>query len=277
MTVKDIQPFKFLNNQTMLTDIISFRWIDLIDILLVSALVYELYRLLKGSNVMRIFWAVVIIIAAWRVVDAFNMRLSGAILSAIINVGLIALVVVFQPEIRKFLLMVGTKTHLDGNVWRRLRFWHNNMQSAKRNNYDAYIQACMHMSSSKTGALIIFRRQNELDEIIQTGQTVDAPVSAPLLEALFFKNSPLHDGAVIAKGNRILAARCILPVTQRTDIDPNLGLRHRSAIGISEQLDVISVVVSEETGAISYVVNGEIHHDVSASELQRFLEENGEY
>lgn len=260
----------------MFADIITFRWTDLIDILLVSLLVYELYRLLKGSNVMRIFWSVVIIIIAWRIVDAFNMRLSGAILGAIVNVGLIALVVVFQPEIRKFLLLVGTKTQLNESLWRRLFFWRTKIQSANRVNYDAYIQACMHMSASKTGALIIFQRRNELDEIIQTGQHIDAPVSAPLLETLFFKNSPLHDGAVLVKGDQILAARCILPVTQRNDVNPNLGLRHRSAIGISEQLDVISVVVSEETGAISYVMDGEIHHNVSASDLQRFLEQNGQ-
>lgn len=259
----------------MISDIITFRWIDLIDIVLVSMLVYELYRLLKGSNVMRIFWTVVAIIIAWRIVDAFNMRLSGAILGAIVNVGLIALVVVFQPEIRRFLLKVGTKTQIGDSVWKRIRFWRNHMQASNRTNYDAYIQACMHMSSSKTGALIIFQRQNELTDIINTGQTIDAPVSAPLLEALFFKNSPLHDGAVIVKGETILAARCILPVTSRTDIDPNLGLRHRSAIGVSEQLDVISVIVSEETGAISFAVDGEIHHNVSPVELQNYLEKNG--
>lgn len=258
----------------MLSDIITFRWIDLIDIVLVSALIYELYRLLKGSNVMRIFWAVVIIIIFWRIVDVLNMRLSGAILSAIVNVGLIALVVVFQPEIRRFLLRIGTKTQLGDSTWKRIRFWLRQNQSNTRTNYDAYIQACMHMSASKTGALIIFQRQNELLEIINTGQRIDAPVSAPLIEALFFKNSPLHDGAVIVKGETILAARCILPVTSRTDIDPNLGLRHRSAIGVSEQLDVISVTVSEETGAISYAVDGEIHHNVSPVELQHFLEEN---
>ena len=256
----------------MISDIITFRWIDLIDILLVSILIFQCYRLLRGSNVMRIFWAVVIIVVAWRVVDAFSMRLSGAILGAIVNVGLIALVVVFQPEIRKFLLMMGTKTRIGESTWHSFRFWRNNMRSQNRVSYDAYIQACMHMSASKTGALIIFCRQNDLSEIIQTGQRIDAPVSAPLLEALFFKNSPLHDGAVIVKGETILAARCILPVTQRNDVDPGLGLRHRSAIGVSEQLDVVSVVVSEETGAISYIVDGEIHHDVSAMELQRFLD-----
>lgn len=258
----------------MFSDIISFRLIDLIDIVIVSLLVYELYNLLKGSNVMRIFWTIVIIIIAWRIVDAFNMRLSGAILGAIVNVGLIALVVVFQPEIRRFLLKVGTKTQLDDSTWKRIRFWRTHIRNNNRTNYDAYIQACLHMSSSKTGALIIFQRQNELLEIINTGQRIDAPVSAPLLETLFFKNSPLHDGAVIVKGETILAARCILPVTSRTDIDPNLGLRHRSAIGVSEQLDVISVIVSEETGAISYAIDGEIHHNVSPAELQNYLEQN---
>ena len=132
----------------------------------------------------------------------------------------------------------------------------------------------MHMSQSKTGALIIFKRKNELDDIIATGERIDATTSAALLEALFFKNSPLHDGAVIVRKNTILAARCILPVSSNNQIDPNLGLRHRSAIGISEQIDVISVVVSEETGAISYVVDGQIHHDVTPVELRQFLEKN---
>lgn len=256
----------------MFFDIIQVRWTDIIDILLVSTLVYQLYRLVKGSNVMRIFWAVLIIIVAWRIVDALNMRLSGAILGAVVNVGLIALVIVFQPEIRKFLLLVGTKTQLGDSALQRFLFWKRNIKGKSSVNFDPYIQACMHMSASKTGALIIFRCLNEVEDIIATGERIDAKASAALLEALFFKNSPLHDGAVIVNGNQILAARCILPVTSRTDIDPNLGLRHRSAIGVSEQLDVVSVVVSEETGAISYVYNGEIHHNVTASELRQFLE-----
>lgn len=256
----------------MFSDIINIRWIDIIDILVVGILVYQLYRLLKGSNVMRIFWAIIVIIIAWWIVDALNMRLSGAIIGAVVNVGLIALVIVFQPEIRKFLLLVGTKTQIGDSTWKRFMFWRHNIKSKNDVNFAPYIQACMHMSSSKTGALIIFRRQNEVEDIIATGQRIEATASSALLEALFFKNSPLHDGAVIVQGNKILAARCILPVTSRTDIDPNLGLRHRSAIGVSEQLDVVSVVVSEETGAISYVTGGEIHHDVSAAELRHFLE-----
>ncbi len=253
----------------------KFHITDLIDILLVAALFYEIYRWAKGTNVIRIFWAIIIIYILWRVTDALSMRLSSSILGQVINIGLIALIIVFQPEIRKFLLFVGTKTQLSGNSFRkRVLFWRHNIQNSSTINFDPYVQACMHMSASKTGALIIFKRQNEVEELVNTGERINATTSAALLEALFFKNSPLHDGAVIVKGNTILAARCILPVTSRIDIDPNLGLRHRSAIGVSEQIDVISVVVSEETGAISYVFEGEIHHNVTPAQLRQFLEAN---
>ena len=251
----------------------AFHLIDLIDILLVAALVYYIYRIIKGTNIMLIFWALVIILIAWRTADLLGMRLLGALLSSIAGVGLIALVVIFQPEIRRFLLFLGTKTQIDESWLKRLRFWKHNIQSVKGNvNYEAYINACMHMSQSKTGALIVFKRRNEVEEIIATGERIDALASSPLLEALFFKNSPLHDGAVIVHGNDILAARCILPVTSRLDIDPNLGLRHRSAIGVTEQLDVLAVIVSEETGAISYALDGQIHHNISPVQLRQALE-----
>ena len=252
----------------------EIRLIDVIDILMVAALVYELYRLLKGTNVLRIFWAVLVIWIAWKVFDLLNMRFSSSILGGIMSIGLIALVVVFQPEVRKFLLLIGTKTQLSGDtISKRLQFWRSG--AAKRNgiNYEPYIQACMHMSASKTGALIIFQRSNSVEELVRTGEVLNALTSSALLEALFFKNSPLHDGAVIVKGNTILAARCILPVTARIDIDPNLGLRHRSAIGVTEQLDVVSVIVSEETGAISYAIGGEIHHAVTPVQLRQALEQ----
>jgi len=247
--------------------------IDVIDILLVATLVYYIYRLVKGTNIILIFWALLILLVIWRAADLLGMRLLGAILSSIVSVGLIALIIIFQPEIRRFLLFVGTKTQLDESFWKRIRFWKHNIQNNKQSvNYEAYINACMHMSQSKTGALIIFKRRNEVDDLVTTGERIDALASSPLLEALFFKNSPLHDGAVIVRGNLILAARCILPVTSRLDIDPNLGLRHRSAIGVTEQLDVLSVIVSEETGSISYALNGEIYHDISLVELRQALE-----
>ena len=250
----------------------ALRVIDIFDILIVATLVFYIYRMSRGTNVMLIFWALLILLVAWRIADVLEMRLLGAILSAVASVGLIALVVIFQPEIRKFLLFLGTKTQLNESLWKRLQFWRHNMNARQTVNYEAYINACMHMSQSKTGALIVFKRQYEVEEIINTGERIDALASSALIEALFFKNSPLHDGAVIAHGNSLLAARCILPVTSRLDIDPNLGLRHRSAIGVTEQLDVLSVIVSEETGAISYALGGQIHHDVTPVELRQALE-----
>ncbi|MBR1517041.1 MAG: diadenylate cyclase [Bacteroidales bacterium] len=250
------------------------RFVDILDILLVAFLLYECYRLARGTNVMRIFWTIVALYVLWRVVDLLGMRLSSEILGAIMGAGLLAIVVVFQPEIRKFLLMLGTKAspELRLRMVKRLFARGADMPRAKTN-LDPYIQACMHMSATKTGALIIFKRENSLDDIIATGERIDAVVSSALLETLFFKNSPLHDGAVLVSANTVLAARCILPVTDRTDVDPNLGLRHRSAIGVTEQLDVVAVVVSEETGAISYAFDGEVYHDVSPIVLRKFLEE----
>jgi uncharacterized protein (TIGR00159 family) len=210
---------------------------------------------------------------AWRVFDILNMRFCSQIFGGIMSIGLIALVIVFQPEIRKFLLLIGTKTQLTGDtVFKRFQFWKSDVNKRSGVNLEPYIQACMHMSQTKTGALIIFKRSNEVEELIRTGETINAVVSSALLETLFFKNSPLHDGAVIVSGNQVLAARCILPVTSRLDIDPNLGLRHRSAIGVTEQLDVLAVIVSEETGAISYALEGEIHHSVGLVQLRHALE-----
>ena len=250
----------------------EIRVIDVFDVVIVAGLVYWLYRLVKGTNVMLIFWALVILLVVWRIADMLGMRLLGAILGSVTSVGLIALVVIFQPEIRKFLLFLGTKTQLDQSLWKRLHFWRHSIQNQGGVNYEPYVNACMHMSQSKTGALIIFRRQNEVEELVQTGERIEAPSSSALIETIFFKNSPLHDGAMIVRGNMILAARCILPVTSRLDIDPNLGLRHRSAIGVTEQLDVMAVIVSEETGAISYAIGGEIHHGVTPVELRQALE-----
>ena len=250
----------------------QIHFIDILDVLIVAFFIYQLYRLLKGSNVMRIFWAVVIIYIAWRIFVLLGMRLCSEILGGIMSIGLIALVIVFQPEIRKFLLMVGTKTQLTGDTFKkRFAFWRTGVQKRPATVLEPYIQACLHMSQSKTGALIIFKRSNAVDELVATGERINAIASSALIETLFFKNSPLHDGAVIVNGNEILAARCILPVTARIDIDPNLGLRHRSAIGVTEQLDVVSVIVSEETGAISYAIEGEIHHNVSPVQLQNAL------
>lgn len=251
------------------------RVVDVLDVAIVAVVVYYLYRMVRRTNVMVIFWALIVMLAGWIVARGLGMRLLGALLGAVANVGLIALVVIFQPEIRKFLLILGTKTQIDQNLWQRLQFWRHRTQSSTTANYEAYVGACMHMSQTRTGALIVFKRHNEVEELVATGQRIEATASSALIEALFFKNSPLHDGAVIAQRGQIVAARCILPVTSRLDIDPSLGLRHRSAIGVTETLDVVSVVVSEETGAISYAVGGELHHNVSPVELRQTLEHYG--
>ena len=252
---------------------LNIRFVDILDVFMVAVLVYYLYRMLKGTNIIRIFWALLIMYIAWRIFAALGMRFCSQILGGIMSIGLIALVIVFQPEIRKFLLFIGTKTQVTGDTLaKRLQFWRSDVNKHSGTNFEPYIQACMHMSQSKTGALIIFKRSNEVEELVRTGETINAVASSALIETLFFKNSPLHDGAVIVSGNQVLAARCILPVTSRTDIDPNLGLRHRSAIGVTEVLDVLSVIVSEETGAISYALGGQIHHDISPVELRQALE-----
>ena len=252
----------------------TITFVDIIDIFLVAFLAYQIYKAVRGTNVLRIFWALIIIYVLWQVSSLFGMRLTSTILGQFISIGLILLIIVFQPEIRRFLLLVGTKTTIDGDsLLKRFRFWKKSMADQQNSiELEPYIQACMHMSQSKTGALIVFIRQNEADDIIKTGERIDAIVSSALLETLFFKNSPLHDGAVIVKGNQVLAARCILPVSSNNSIDPNLGLRHRSAIGVTEQLDVVSVIVSEETGAISYAVGGQIFHDVTPVQLRHYLQ-----
>lgn len=229
---------------------------------------------MRGTNVIRIFWAIVVIYLGWLVTSRLRMRFTSEILGQFVNIGFLALIIVFQPEVRRFLLLVGTKTQIGGDSARkRILFWRRNIGSNSVN-LDPYIQACMHMSQQKVGALIIFLRQNESSEIIATGERIDATASAALIETLFFKNSPLHDGAVIVRGNNIIAARCILPVSSNNSIDPNLGLRHRSAIGMTEQNDSIAVIVSEETGAISYAEAGVIRHDVSPLQLRQFLEKS---
>lgn len=248
--------------------------IDVIDIVLVALLIYEVYRMLRGTNALRIFWAIVVIYVAYLLTSLLNMRLSAGILGQVVSIGLIALIIIFQPEIRRLLLLVGTKTSIAGDSTRkRFMHWRRHITNNDRSvNIEPYIQACMHMSQSKTGSLICFIRQNDVSDLIATGERLDALASSALIENIFFKNTPLHDGALFVKGNTLVAARCILPVSSNNTISASLGLRHRSAIGVTEQSDVVSVIVSEETGAISYAVEGVIHHDVSPVQLRQFLE-----
>ena len=254
-----------------ITGFIQIRWIDVIDILLVALLLYELYKLLKGTVAINIFFGIVAVVLIWQVVNALQMELLSKILGAFISVGFIALIVIFQPEMRRFLLALGTSTFMR-KKGRRFLFWRFNIDTYPGIDANAIVMACNHMSEMKQGALLILARKNELKQYINTGEVMEARLSAPLLENIFYGHGPLHDGAVIINENIISAAGCILPVSGNTEIPKRLRLRHRAAVGITEVSDAIAIVVSEETGKISYSLGGKLMPKVSIAELKSFLE-----
>ena len=247
---------------------IQVRVFDIIDILLVALLFYWFYRILKGTSAISIFLGIVAIFLIWQVVKALQMELLSSILGAFVSVGFIALIIIFQPEIRRFLFTIGSQAK-ERKLTQKFKFLRvgNNDQL----DTEALTKACLNMSEIKQGALILLTRKNNLDDIVSTGVIVNADLSHPLIENIFFKNSPLHDGAMIIRNNRIMAARCILPVSQKTNIPGHYGLRHRAAIGVTEVNDCIALVVSEETGNISMVTNGDIR-TVNPSGLKELIE-----
>jgi diadenylate cyclase len=255
----------------LLVGLFTLRIVDIIDIILFAILLYEIYNLVKGTAAIRIFIGIIAVYLIWKVVKTLQMQLLTEILGQFISVGVIALIVVFQPEIRQFLLLVGN-TKIIENQRKRFFFWRFKLDNPVNLNIDKIVKACQKMSDTRTGALIIITQQNELAQYIATGQAVDAKVSEVLLETIFFKNSPLHDGAVIVTGDYIRAARCILPVSNKATIPPNYGLRHRAAVGITEKSDAIAIVVSEERGRIAYAAEGRLTEGVSPSDLSTFLE-----
>ena len=240
----------------MLDLFIQIRIVDIIDIALVALLLFGLYRLLKGTAAISIFIGIVSIFLIWQLVNALQMELLTAILGAFVSVGFIALIIIFQPEIRRFLFTIGAKTS-NGDI-KLLHLFSRRRKSDIALDTDSICQACISMSNIKQGALIVLTRKNTLADIVLTGVTIEAEISKPLIENIFFKNSPLHDGAMIITDNKIVAARCILPVTNNSEIPGHYGLRHRAAVGVSESNDCIVLVVSEETGAISLVKEGKI-------------------
>ena len=247
---------------------IQFSVFDIIDIILVAALFFGLYRLLKGTSAMSIFIGIVAIFLIWQLVKFLQMKMLTAILGAFVSVGFIALIIIFQPEIRRFLFTIGTQAQ-EGKLTQRFKFLRVTGNAGL--DVDSITKACQNMSDIKQGALILLTRKNNLDDIVATGVVVNADISHSLIENIFFKNSPLHDGAMIIRNNRITSARCILPVSNKTNIPGHYGLRHRAAIGVTEVNDCIALVVSEETGNISMVTGGEIQ-TVKASELKELIE-----
>jgi uncharacterized protein (TIGR00159 family) len=250
----------------------NFTWTGVLDIFFVLVLLYEAYRFIKGSGAGKIFIGLLTIVVLWRLMDYLHLPLTASILGGIVNVGVIAIFIIFQPEIRRFLQLFNTRTFLERSKkdFSFLGFLFKDSAKSKLN-ISSIEEACSQMSKSFTGALIVITRDNKLEYPISTGQLIDSIISASLLENIFYKNSPLHDGAVIISHNKIVAARCILPVSANPKIPVSLGLRHRSAVGITEQTDALAIVVSEQTGGISFIKAGQIQRNITAEKLSEIL------
>ncbi|MFC2113719.1 diadenylate cyclase CdaA [Bacteroidota bacterium] len=256
-------------------DFLEFRLLDLIDVLLVGILIYFLYKLLRGTIAANIFIGLLSIYFVWLVVKALNMKLLDTILGQFIGVGVVLVLIVFQQEIRKFLLIIGQNNIFVKNFKAAsLLPWNWKFNPAIGINYSELLKACGQLSKSSTGALIVITKSSELRGFASSGTGIDGDLSVKLLTSIFFKNSPLHDGAVIVVKNKIKAASCILPVSEDNKIPDQLGLRHRAAMGISEQSDAIAIAISEESGKISMAINGQLQYDISLKELRETLEVN---
>lgn len=254
---------------------ISFGITDAIDILLVAIILYLAYNLVKGTAAINIFVGLALIYFVYIVIKAFDLGLLSSILGKFVNVGVIAVMIVFQQEIRKFLLYLGSNEFIRNRNWKGLfKLSAGSLEDDIPLDVQAVVDACMSMSKTKTGALIVIGRRSDLKFFIGSGDFVDSGLNARMLENIFFKNSPLHDGAVIILENRIVAARCVLPVTERENFPAHYGMRHRAAVGITENTDAIAITVSEQTGAVSLTVHGEIKADLGHDQLVFLLEKN---
>lgn len=249
---------------------IEFGIKDIIDILLVALLLFYLYKTMKKTGSGTIFMGVLSFIVVWILAsEIFDMRITGTILDKFMSIGLIVLVILFQDQIKRFLIDLGSQ-----DKWRFLRRLFQHQDEERKKNLDyimPVVYACMSMSKSKTGALIVFQRNVPLMDYEKTGDIIDANINTRLIENIFFKNSPLHDGAMIISRRRIASAGCILPVSHDMHIPKELGLRHRAALGMSQVTDAICVIVSEETGHISMARDGSLKVRLSAPDLEHAL------
>ncbi|MDY8134373.1 diadenylate cyclase [Aquimarina sp. 2201CG5-10] len=238
-------------------DLINLRILDILDIVLVALLLYYIYKLVKGTAAINIFIGIVMIYLVWKLTQFLAMEMLSSVLGEFIGVGMFALIVVFQQEIRKFLLMIGsTNFGRRRNFLRQLKIIRDTSEETLTD-VKSIVASCENMGKSYTGALIVIKRNTSLDFVKTSGDKMDIVVNSPIIESIFYKNSTLHDGAMIIEDNRIVATRVILPVTNERDMPLRFGLRHRAAAGITEKTDALALVVSEETGQISYLKNGE--------------------
>ncbi|NGM60711.1 TIGR00159 family protein [Sphingobacterium sp. SGG-5] len=252
----------------------GFRLLDIIDVFLVAVIIYYVYSLIKGTIAVNILIGVALFYGIYLIVKQLEMRLLTEIFGGFISVGSIALIVVFQQEIRRFLLHIGKNISL-----RRKKFFWTFLGAKKTAHQDhteqirPIIEACRSMSRSRTGALLVFSKYFDEEYYQTSGEYIDAPVSKRLLESIFFKNSPLHDGAAVIVDFRVMTASSVLPLSDSEDLPPQFGLRHRAAIGVTEVSEAIAVVVSEETGEISFAKDGNVNMNLSPEELEKILKE----
>ena len=249
--------------------LLGFGIKDLIDVLLVALMLFYLYKFMKESGSLNLFIGILVVVVIWVLVSQiFQMRLLGGILDTLVNVGTLALIVLFQDEIRHFLRNVGSQRRV-----RRILDLLAKKDNAPTDHSELMplVMACMNMAKRKEGALIVIEQGDKLGEVIKTGESINADINQLLIENIFFKNSPLHDGAMVIRQKNIVAAGCLLPVSHSMDIPKSLGLRHRAALGISQETDALAIVVSEETGNITVAHRGELHRRLSAEQLEKLL------
>jgi diadenylate cyclase len=244
---------------------------DIIDIFLVATVFFQLYRIIRGTAAFTIFIAIFFIYLFWLLVRALNMELISSLLGQVIGVGVLALIIVFQQEVRRFLLVLGNR-YITGRRFSFGRFFSSaRREEGSPHDVEEIVRACESMSSGNVGALIVIGRKSSLDLFSEGGEILRAQISAELLETIFFKNTPLHDGAVLIENGLILAARCPLPITEQVTLPPRFGMRHRAAVGMSEHSDSIIVVVSEESGLITVVDGGMMREGITSNELRNIL------
>lgn len=249
---------------------IEIRWLDIIDILLVALLIFQLYQLVRGTVAIKIFIGILSIYILWKLVEFLKMDMLGEILGQFIGVGVIALLIVFQQELRRFLLVIGNSRVFDsGKQGFVSRLFGTEQKTVT--DIEMLINACTRMSETRTGALIIVAKTSDPSTYTLSGIEIDAKLSDRLLESIFNKESPLHDGAVIVRENRITHARCVLPVTENPKFPDALGMRHRAAVGISEVCDALVIVVSEQTGKLALAKQGSLKTNIAPEELQGWL------
>ena len=249
-------------------EFLEIGFIELIDITLVAILIYQLYKLVKGTVAINIFIGLAAIYLLWKVVSAFHFQLLSEILGQFIGVGVIILAIVFQQELRKFLMLIGKGKVIKNKGLFKFNF---NIEHSNKLNTQAITKACIDMAKTKTGAIMVITQIDDLAVFAESGVEMNSSISTPMIESIFFKNNPLHDGAVIIRENKIISARCVLPVSNNDDFPGHLGMRHRAAVGITEESDAIAIIVSEETGGISYVKDGELFNGRTGEQLEQFL------